>query len=246
MFVIQSLPRCGTHLLRTALASHGEIDCFGEVFNPHSRIHRYPVQRPTIAEVIEHCQSQVRQTGFVAHAHVGLTEDETGPGLDRAYRQRSYVKAARGLWRTLPPDTLVITLRRNNLLERYVSWLVAHRRQDWLVYRGQAVPELVRVRVNCRQMLDDFERTETLMTIARNRFPHAVFATYEELVSEATPTFERIQSYLGVESRQLIPDTLKVGHPLRETIVNFDEVSSALRHTRYESFLDSLPAQVSD
>jgi len=85
MFVIQSQPRCGTHLLRTAMHSRGDVVCFGEVFNPYSHEHGFPVEHPTVAEVLDHCQAQSKVTGFVAHAFVGLESSETGLGLDQAY-----------------------------------------------------------------------------------------------------------------------------------------------------------------
>jgi hypothetical protein len=97
MFVIQSLPRCGTHLVRTALQSHGDIVCFGEVFNPYSREHGFPVARPAVAEFLDHCRARSTPAGFVAHAFVGLEPTEMGPGLDQAYRRRREVRAAQGL-----------------------------------------------------------------------------------------------------------------------------------------------------
>ena len=105
MFVIQSLPRCGTHLLRTALDSHPDIDCLGDVFDPNSSgRHGFPKLRPTPAEVITYCSTQARLTGFVAHAHAGLAEDETGAGLDEAYRAQPEVRAGPGLWQAIPPE----------------------------------------------------------------------------------------------------------------------------------------------
>ncbi|MBI1248157.1 hypothetical protein GC197_10000 [bacterium] len=238
IFVVQSLPRCGTHLLRTALMSHGEITCFGEVFNPHSRMHGFSVEHPTIHEVFNHCQECSAPTGFVAHAYVGLSDDETGPGLDQTFRRRKEVQAARGLWMTIPPNTPVITLRRENLLERYVSLLVAEQRQNWLVCRGQSMPSPVTVRIDCGKMFADFTQIETLIDIARQRFPDAIHASYEQLVDDAEATFLRIQEHLGVEARCLTPHTLKVGRSLQETIFNLNEVRTALGGTRYETFLE--------
>jgi len=240
LFVIQSLPRCGTHMLRTALQSHGKITCFGEVFNPDANQHQFPKLRPQPAEVIEYCQRQSHPTGFVAHAYVGLDPSETGPGLDAAYRNQYDVKAAAGLWRMIPRDACVITLWRENLLARHVSDLLAHARQIWQVGVGDPLPDTMQLKLDCRAMLASFVRTETLMTIARERFPNAHRVRYESMVEQRTNTFAEIQGYLGVERRPLTPNTLKLGRPLTETILNLNEVHRALRNTRYENYLEAL------
>jgi hypothetical protein len=184
MFVIQSLPRCGTHLVRTALQSHGDMVCFGEVFNPYSREHGFPVACPSVAEVLYHCRARSTPAGFVAHAFVGLETTETGTGLDEAYRRRPEVRAALGLWPAIPPNTPVITLGRENLLARYVSELVAHQRNRWLVRVGEKVPLPIQVTIRREHMLEDFARTEALMEIARRRFSTALGIRYEDLVTD--------------------------------------------------------------
>lgn len=238
MFVIQSLPRCGTHLVRAALQSHGDIFCFGEVFNPYSREHGFPVVRPTVADVLDHCRARSTPAGFVAHAFVGLEPTETGSGLDEAYRRRPEVRAAKGLWSAIPPNTLVITLRRENLLARHVSELIAHRRNRWLVRVGEKLPATVRVAVHRERMLEDFARTESLVEIARRRFPSALGIRYEDLVTDIGTALDQIQAHLGVAQRPLIPGTVKVGRPLEETINNYDEVRRWLEGTRYAAFLE--------
>ncbi len=238
MFVIQSLPRCGTQLVRTALQSHGDIVCFGEVFNPYSHEHGFPVVRPAVAEVLDHCRARLTPTGFVAHAFVGLESSETGPGLDEAYRRRPEVRAAQGLWPTIPPNTPVITLRRGNLLARYVSELIAHQRNRWLVRVGEKLPAIVRVAIHRERMLEDFARTEALVEIAWRRFPSALGIRYEDLVTDQGSAFEEIQAHLGLSPRTLIPGTVKVGRPFEETVSNYSEVRAWLAGTRYAAFLE--------
>jgi hypothetical protein len=238
MFVIQSLPRCGTHLVRTSLQSHGDIVCFGEVFNPSSREHGFTVARPTVAEVIDHCRARSTPAGFVAHAFVGLEPTETGPSLDQGYRRRPEVRAAQGLWHAIPPNTPVITLRRKNLLARYVSELVAHQRNRWLVRVGEKVPFPVQVAICREHMLEDFARTEALMEIARRRLPSALGIRYEDLVTDQSAAFDQILAHLGLAPRPLIPGTVKVGRPLVESIRNFGEVRAWLADTRFEAFLE--------
>lgn len=239
LFVIQSLPRCGTHMLRSALQSHGALTCFGEVFNPDAHQHPFS-QQPQPAEVIEYCQRQSQPTGFVAHAYTGLASDETGPGLDDEYRSRRDVKAAQSLWRMIPQNARVVTLYRENLLARYVSNLLANRRRVWNVRAGNPIPEAIQLELDCQKMLAHFAHTETLVRIARERFPNALRVSYESMVEQREYMFAKVQDYLGVERRSLTPNTLKLGRPLTETILNLDEVHRVLRNTRYENYLEAL------
>jgi hypothetical protein len=239
VFLIQSLPRCGTHLLRTLLESHPQITCFGEVFNPESVEHGFPVNLPSVTDVIDYCNSKDNPTGFVAHAYVGLNKEEKSFGFGHGFLQRPDVKAAAGLWQCIPSDAAVITLRRENLLARYVSHLVARSRKTWICYQEQKVPEVTKIRINCREMLDDFNMISKLTTIAEKRFPHALFISYEELALLSSDVLIRIQNHLGVEVHALKPRTLKVGKPLKETIVNYKDVQKALRGTPYGQYLET-------
>jgi hypothetical protein len=237
LFAIQSLPRCGTHLLRTSLESHGQIVCYGEVFNPNDKTHGFPCKRPTVAEVVRHCQERVDPTGFLAHAYVGLAESDFGPGLDQQFRQRSDVQAAQGLWNSLPPSTPIVTLWRSNLLARYVSACIARKNDKWQVYLSKPMPAPIKIKIDCRAMFADFARTESLIAIAQNRFPVAMRVSYEQLVTDSEDILAAIQSLLQMPIKSLKPSTVKVGRPIRESIINFKEVQSALKNTPYNKFL---------
>jgi hypothetical protein len=242
MFVVQSLPRSGTHLLRTALNSHGEVWCYHEVFNPDMQNHHGsempPVGMRSVAKVIKHCHAQKRQTGFVAHAFTGLTDHETGPGLDETYRQRAEVKAGAGLWQAMPDATPIITLIRENLLARYASALIASKQKLWIVKIGERMLPPLQVVIEHERMFADFERAESLTTIAMQRFPQALMLRYEDLVDDPDRAFLRIQNHLGVSVRKLTPGTAKTGCPLAESIRNFDEVRGWLAGTRYAAFTE--------
>lgn len=244
MFVIQTMPRCGTHMLRTSLNSHGGVWCYHELFNPATQSSGPPNMTPPhirdVSAVIQHCQSQKRETGFVVHAYVGLADDETGPALGPEFRRRADVAAATGLWRAIPPGSPVVTLQRDNLLARYVSHRVAQRTRRWQVYRGDAVPPPPTIQIDCQDMLLDFEQCESLRKIARRRFPDALCVSYEQLTTEMDAVLTAIQSHIRVPVKSLTPGTLKLGRPLAETILNLDEVALALRGSRFESFLEAM------
>lgn len=81
-------------------------------------------------------------------------------------------------------------------------------------------------------------RTESLIEIARRRFPRVLDVSYEELCANPDGVFELVQVFLGVDPRRLTPGTIKVGRPLVESIRNFDEVCRWLAGTRYAAFLE--------
>ncbi len=237
MFVIQSMPRCGTHLVLTALQSHPDLTCYGEVLNPFSTVHGFPDINPTAPKLIKHCKSAAKPTGFAAHAYVGLGPHERGPGIDKEFLSQKTVRCEVGFWHNLPKDCKVVTLRRDNLLERYVSMALATKHDIWRVQVGDPLLPPTVLTVNIPDMLKAFERTETLYAIAQERFPDALMLSYEEIVEDTNATLGQIQRYLGVKELPIKPTTVKTGRPMHETLVNYTAVQDAIRGTQYEHFL---------
>jgi LPS sulfotransferase NodH len=135
---------------------------------------------------------------------------------------------------------LVVHLWRNNLLERYVSeFLAVHVYGIFNVTTSSAVPPPPVVRLSADDCRASFERTER----RRARFrawltKHQVLeVTYEGLVGESVETLSRIQTFLGVDCRQLETRTQKMRQrSLRQTVENYDELALAFRETPYARF----------
>ena len=62
---------------------------------------------------------------------------------------------------------------------------------------------------------------------------------YEDLVAQPEAHFAAVQAFLGVGPRPLAVVTRRQHPgPLRDLIVNYDEVAAALRGTEYAAYLD--------
>ena len=99
------------------------------------------------------------------------------------------------------------------------------------------MPERIRVRLEPDEMLADFDRIQSLIQIAKNRFPKALMISYEELAQNRRFQMKRIQTYLGLVPRRLHPATIKTGCPMSDSIENYDEVMAVLIKHGYERFL---------
>jgi len=168
-FLILSSPRCGTHMLRTSFQRHPAVVARTELFNP-DRNHNEPFDDTLPAEQVldEHvyCDypGRVRAVGFALHrsgARIGRWPD---------------------LWRILEsdPGIHVLSLRRENLLLRYLSLcLMRERNRSGL---GDAfVPDPRDL--DPSTLKAEFERSERELAHVDQRFPaHPLMRlSYEQL-----------------------------------------------------------------
>src|ERR1700761_6862103 len=111
-FIILSSPRSGTHMLRTSLDAHPNIVCLTEMFNPDYTLGQYSFTENTPEqEILERYifspqKWKTRAVGFCIHR------------TDARFGEWPH------LWDSLAamPDLLVVSLRRKNLLRRYLSF----------------------------------------------------------------------------------------------------------------------------
>lgn len=218
-FLILSTPRCGTHMLRTALGAHAALVSLAEMFNPHW-IKDAPFDADTDEQTIleRHIfrpyPPSVRAVGFVLH--------RSG--------------APFGNWPTLwqrliaDQDLHVISLRRNNLLRRYLSYRVMREPKT-----DPPEPKVLRP----DELRADFERQEKEIAEFDQAFAsHPLLrVSYEELCANYTATMLRVQAFLGVPPAHLKPGITPNPHrPLREAIADFEILADEFATTRWASF----------
>jgi hypothetical protein len=116
-FLILSSPRCGTHMLRTSFSGHPNVVARTELFNPDwNRNEPFDDSMPAATVLAKHVfrpyPGRVGAVGFALHR----SGARLGNWLD--------------LWRLLEADTdlQVISLRRDDLLRRYVSFCLMRER----------------------------------------------------------------------------------------------------------------------
>jgi len=236
-FIILNATRTGSNFLCTVLNSHPDILCHHEIFNPH------------VIGVARHLQDSDFRLGSMAER-----ESDPVEFLGRVWRTnlgRAAVGFKMCLWqhepayRAVMPDRSVhkILLKRRNRVKSFVSLLLARQTGEWVVYddRGAPAPR-PQVHVDHAALLENIALhdrfyAETERALSESGQDHALL-WYEDLFSPAG--IDPALALLGAEGRPAQPEgqTWKLTPvSLRETIVNFDALSEALRGSDLEAEL---------
>ncbi len=206
-------------MLRTSLDRHPEIVALTEVFNP-DWLPETDFHEDTLPPVI------LKDHVFCAYP------PEIGAVGFALHRSGARVVKWPQLWRWLEGDEQlsVISLRRENLLRRYLSFqIMVDPASD------PRQPRAFRPEV----LLAEFQRREAEAVAFDRRFAgHPLLpVSYEQLCTDYQPTLARIQAFLGVPTRRLAPATQQAGRRrLRDSISNFDELVRVFAATRWAWF----------
>lgn len=215
-WLLSSFPRCGTHMLITALDRHPALSCLGEVFNPTHPAGTHGLT--TTQQILEACWASPTY-GFAMHCYLGRKGG--APGFQAPHKSFPHV------WAHLPRDIPVISCRRRNLLAKHVSHAKANQTKVWFNF-GQAGPVRQSVRIDPAKFLKDMEFTKNCWQASEEVWPHQHIVYYEDLAHATEATLRGVQEYLGVEPVALTPRTVKLGRTLREDVENFGPLRQAL------------------
>jgi len=237
-FVILCLGRVGSELLVSLLDSHPDVCCYGELFTQPFEADEWSDPRlpAGVPAFVDSGQNDPR----AYMAEVASACDATAIGFKLP---RSSIKAHPGAVTLLDePDLRVIRLTRENLLAQHLSGVLAFKTGVWKQGGGEESYGGLIHRVDparCKRALANLEAREKGMDLLAEGHP-TMRLTYEELI--AGSRMEEAQLFCGVEPRRLSTDHRKLrARPLHETIENWDELSAALRGTRFERFLVEAP-----
>lgn len=260
-FLILSAPRTGSTLVQQALDSSPEIVCFGEIFNQHldfidyHSTNGYESNDQEIASraddpagfleqrIFSNQPPSGRATGFKLH----YDHFWGFPGLVEALRDDH--------------DLAVIHLRRRNALRSLVSSKIVEETGVYFESAGsrsgpiaaiartvrRAVPgRRQRARATVEISQDELRKFVVVEELTARHWEGEVFrdhelqnVQYEDLVADPSREFARIQSFLGVEPRDLAIRTARQNpQPLSVLIENYAELSEACRGTDLEWMLD--------
>ncbi len=220
-FIILSSPRSGTHMLRTTLQNHVNIVARSELFNPDF-ISDLPFGPQTPAgEILNQYiyrdyPRHIKMAGFILHR----SGTPFGDWPD--------------LWPRLEADQsiAVISLRRRNLLRRYLSYQVMR------TFKGSSPTPLY---FDPEILENDFIYQRQEVEAFDQRFAgHPVLkVNYEDLCEHFSTTITRVQQFLKVPPQQLWPNIQgKPQRKLSEAISNFAELKSHFSKTEWASFFN--------
>lgn len=255
-FVIISHLRSGTHLLRTLLESHPALVCQSEVFNSDDPALPFALDTPT-RDILEQWvyrafEPAIQSVGFVLHAYhpwglqafPGIRENPTWANI----------------WELLEttPGLRIIHLRRENLLRRHLSHVMARQTgtwHDWVADRADSITHLhapaaingttsdrPRVILDPQRLQIDFEEVERLHAAVAQRFAGTRYLalTYEQLCHDRDNQSARLLEFLELPRTPLQAGVSRLeSRPLAESIQNFDELRTVFRQTRWAGFFES-------
>lgn len=220
-FIILSSPRSGTHMLRTTLRNHPNIAARSELFNPDFiRNKPFGPETPALEilnkYIFRNYPDHIKMVGFIIHR----SGTPFGDWPD--------------LWSLLQEDKsiCIISLRRRNLLRRYLSY------QTMRTFRGKPTQPLT---FNPEVLKEDFIYQEKEVEAFDQQFAgHPIIKVYyEDLCADYHRTVKKVLRFLKVKNQKLWPD--EKGKPIRklqEAIANYDDLKVYFSQTKWAPFFD--------
>ena len=220
-FVIVGNARTGSNYLLDGLKTSPAIRMYHEIFASHNREIGKDFEK-ILSTVYQYESRSTRLVGFkVFYNH--LTEDE---------------------WKRLVArrDLKIIHLTRRNRLRTIISLEIAFKTGQWTQAGKSGTAKEKRVTLDPVKLLQRLKQIEAGEAAARVRFcdRQMLEVVYEELVQSPHEVFESVGIYLGVDGIDPGKIRLKRQNPesSAQLIVNYDDVKSVLRNTRFAEYLD--------
>lgn len=201
---------------------HPDATCHGEVFNQWA----YPANKKnSIDDTYDwFTRGENVATGFITH---GIAPNVHLPDYERIEQLMYNDDALR-----------VIVLHRNNLLERFVSHKTARASQQWVLRQGDVPHKPIKFAIDAGELWQDMLIHEATYKLdLRWRFGVTQVFKYEHLVTCRASLMRDVYRFLGLDEDFIHQgDTLKQGCPLRETVINYDELKKAFSQTQFADF----------
>lgn len=195
-FLILGHERSGSNLVVDALNAHPEVTCFNELFNadPNRKVFAQAFH----GRAYEDGEDPVR---FLDQA-VYIDTNVLAVGFKLFYTQARERPASR-LWTYLTerPEIFVIHLKRENLLDVFLSTKIAIRTGVWRVTEGQELPQtLPPFDVDPREAELYFNRLVAHRAWAEEQFrDHPILSVdYDELTRDFDSVARSLFAFLGV------------------------------------------------
>lgn len=221
-FAIVGNARTGSNYLLDGLNSAPSIRMYHEIFASHNREVGKDFDK-ILSTVYQYESKSTKLVGFkVFYNH--LTEEE---------------------WKKLLScrDLKVIHLTRQNRLRTVISLEIAFKTGQWTKSGNSGGPREKRVELDPSKLIKRIEQIEEGEAATRARFADRPMleVVYEEMVASPDAVFAAVGSYLGVDG--IDPGKIKIKRQnpegLEQLILNYDEVVSVLRNTRFAEYLNS-------
>lgn len=221
-FMIVGNARTGSNYLLDGLKTSPGIRMYHEIFASHNRQLGTDFEE-ILSTIYQHESKSTQMVGFkVFYNH--LTDEE---------------------WQKLAAckDLKIIHLTRRNRLRTVISLEIAFKTGRWTNAGNSAGPKEKRITLDPLKLLKRLEQIEEGEAATRARFCDRPMLeiVYEELVQSPHQMFASVGTFLGVDGIDPGQIRLKRQNPesLAQLIVNYDEIESVLKNSRFAEYLAS-------
>jgi LPS sulfotransferase NodH len=228
-YIIVSSPRCGTHLVSSALCSRDDVGVNEEPYNGTTTIYGANTTPETIwAGLFAPTRERKFRAanGFILHRSQGVSESAVKAEFSTVY--------GHGVWERLVAtntDIKIIEVGRRDCLRRYISHRTAKTTGEWQAH-VPAPRDGFCIEIDPADVVQYVKYYDWLGETARQCIAGHVKMSvdYEDVVANPDKSFEAIQLFLGLDVQRLRPRTyLQQQRPLREVVTNYDEVVDHLK-----------------
>lgn len=243
-FVVLSVSRSGSNLLRDLLNAHSQTMMFGELFRSDESL-------SWDCPVNDRLRSRsTRVTGLMKSDPAALLSDDVfGPtaGHIKAlgfklfyYHARSESLQPVWSWLKAHRDVRIIQLKRRNSLKRYLSLVKAKSTDVWRDASGSQSSQK-NFELDFDECLASFEEVrrweEEHVEFFRDHELHEV--VYEDLAGDYTGEALKVQQFLGLREEAVKPTIYKQAkRPLSESISNYDDLKNRFAGTEWSVYFD--------
>lgn len=238
-FLILAAQRTGSTVLGDALDQHPQVSCEREMFLEGQKRPR-SYARFLASSRWRRAQARLAPRRALGAYLEGFFRGEPplrAVGMKLMYNQRS---ALIDRWIETEQPHLV-HLVRHNAVKVIVSRLTAEARGIYHVERGGALPEGA-IAIPTEKVLAELEKLEQSVAAQREWLggKRHLEVSYEDLIAEPAPLFDRLHAFLGVAPAPPPPLPLQKVNPdsVAATIANHAELADRLRGTRFATQLD--------
>ena len=228
-FIIASMGRTGSTLLRSLLNSHSEIFCDSEIF---MRKHHIPLLLPVIY-LNGHSQKTKKHNASV----YGLKVKE------EQLSQENKLNSGKFLQKLHSDGWKIIRLSRENRIKLALSVYQAWRDNVFEVKAGTSTKKISHINVEVDKLVDILNFHDKLYnreSKALNGLPY-LDLTFEKdlLISSAhQSTANKVFDYLELTHQSVSTEfKKKTDDNLRSLVKNYDELENKLQYTKYAGFL---------
>ncbi len=232
-FMISCTARSGSSMLSTLLNSHPQVLCHGEIIAaPNESAGPYQALREQGTNIDERLQEYRQQhpeaflydVGFnpAGNPRVGF-KFKLEESLDEAYRPfRDLIVA--------DTDIRIIHLRRENILDKYISLQMTKRSGVFSIRAGGERPQYRPFAIDIADFIAYVRQDRQRHDAALELYQHhrCLHLSYEELCESRAAALAKTQDFLELPHADLATMMVKILKKNTDLVLNLDEVREAL------------------